>query len=58
MGKYGYKITFSEEAYRNLRTVKERLGTRTWDELSRKLLELLIVRSSRAEQSTPNGGKA
>jgi len=41
MGKLGYKITLTEEAYRNLKLVKERLGAKSWEELSRKLLELV-----------------
>ena len=41
MGRYGFKVTLTEEAYENLRKVKELLGARSWEEMSRRLLELV-----------------
>lgn len=41
MGKYGYKITLTEEAYANFKKVKELLEVRSWEELSEKVLELI-----------------
>ena len=42
MGKHGlYKITLTREAYENFVKAKRLLGARTWEDLSRKLLEMI-----------------
>ena len=60
MGKFGYKITLSEEAYRNFRRLKEELGARSWEELSRMLLNRLVRKhnSSKFKSSFVTADKA
>ena len=42
MGKYGVKITLTEEAYEKLKKVKEKLGAKSWADLADKLYEYFI----------------
>ena len=42
MGRFGlYKVTLTEEAYRNLWRARELLNARSWEDFSRKILKLV-----------------
>jgi len=42
VGRFGlYKVTLTEEAYRNLWRARELLNARSWEDFSRKILKLV-----------------
>ena len=57
MGKYGYKITLTEEAYMNFKKVKEVLGAKSWEDLSRKLVEMVASSKASAGKTEASTGK-
>ena len=56
VGRFGVKITLTEQAYNNLKRAKELLGASSWEDFSAKVLKLVEqsrVEWSRVEWSTP-----
>lgn len=59
MGRFGVKITLTEQAYNNLKRAKELLGASSWEDFSAKVLKLVEqsgVEWSRVEQSASRRG--
>ena len=54
MGKYGFKITLTREAYENFKKAKELLGAKSWEDLSKRILGLIGESNTSASSKVSN----